>query len=101
MSNPWGVSLRKTGLNQQRLDSAQSQINSLNERQSDLQQLSATNMNKQNMYEDRQGSLAADAMMGQQERLYSQGGKLKRRKSRRHRKSRKQRRTRSRRYRRQ
>jgi hypothetical protein len=69
MSNPWGVSLRKTGLNQQRLDSAQSQINSLNKRQSDLQQLSATNMNKQNVYEDRQGSLAADAMMGQQEKI--------------------------------
>ena len=84
MSNPWGVSLRKTGLNQQRLDSAQSQINELNERQGDLQQLSTTNMGKQNIYGDRQASLAADAMMGQQGRLPGQGG---RRKSRRHRKS--------------
>ena len=94
MSNPWGVTLRKTGLNQQRLDSAQSQINELNERQGDLQQLSTTNMDKQNIYGDRQPSLAADAMMGQQGRLPEQGGRLKRRKSRRHRKSRKNRRTR-------
>jgi hypothetical protein len=94
MSNPWGVTLRKTGLNQQRLDSAQSQINELNERQGDLQQLSTTNMDKQNIYGDRQASLAADAMMGQQGRLPGQGGRLKRRKSRRHRKSRKNRRTR-------
>lgn len=94
MSNSWGVTLRKTGLNQQRLDSAQSQINELNERQGDLQQLSTTNMGKQNNYGDRQASLSADAMMGQQGRIYGQGGRLKRRKSRRHRKSRKNRRTR-------
>ena len=93
MSNPWGVTLKKTGLNEERLSSSQSQIDDLNRRQSDLQELSMSNTGKQNIYEERQGSLAADAMMGQQGRLPGQGGKLKK-KSRRHRKSRKNRKTR-------
>jgi CII-binding regulator of phage lambda lysogenization HflD len=93
MSNPWGVTLKKTGLNQKRLDSAQSQIDELNQRQDELQQLSTTNMDKQNMYEDRQGSLAADAMMGLQGRIPIKGGKFKKN-SKRHRKSRKNRKTR-------
>jgi hypothetical protein len=93
MSNPWGVTLRKTGLNEQRLSSAQSQIDDLNRRQSDIQDLSMSNMGKQNIYEDRQGSLAADAMMGQQGRIPIKGGKLKK-KTRRYKKSRKSRKNR-------
>lgn len=93
MSNPWGVTLKKTGLNKQRLDSAQSQINELNQRQDELQQLSSTNTGKQNIYEDRQGSLAADAMMGQQGRIPIKGGKFKK-KTRRYKKSRKSRKNR-------
>ena len=84
MSNPWGVKLRKTGLNDQRLASEQSGISSLENRQNELQDISSSNLSKQNMYEERQSSLAADAMAGQQGRLPGQGGK---RKSRRHRKT--------------
>jgi hypothetical protein len=94
MSNPWGVTLKKTGLNQQRLSSSQSQIDELNERQNDLQQLSSSNYGKQNLYDDRQSSLAANAMLGQQGRIYGQGGRSKKRKSKRHIKSRKHRKTR-------
>jgi hypothetical protein len=96
MSNPWGVKLKKTGLNEQRLASEQSSINDLNQRQSELQDVASSNDLKQNEYKDRQSSLAADAMAGQQERLPGQGGKKKskkhRKSSRRHKKHRKTRR---------
>lgn len=96
MSNPWGVKLRKTGLNDQRLASEQSSINDLEQRQNELQDVASSNLSKQSMYEDRQASLAADAMAGQQGRLSGQGGKKKSRRhrktSRKHRKHRKTRR---------
>ena len=91
MSNPWGITLKKTGLNESRMRTTQSQIDKLNERQGEIQQLSTSNLGKQNIYEDRQGSLAANAMLGQQGRI-GRGGKYKRRKSRKHTKSRKHRR---------
>jgi hypothetical protein len=78
-------------LNESRIRSTQSQIDKLNERQGEIQQLSTSNLGKQNIYEDRQGSLAANAMLGQQGRI-GRGGKYKRRKSRKHIKSRKHRR---------
>lgn len=90
MSNQWGVKLRKTGLNEQRLN--QEELNRLNleQNQSSLGDLSRENNLKMEDYDERQGSLAASAMMGQQGRL--NGGKKN---SRRHRKrsSRKQRKT--------
>ena len=48
MSNPWGVKLKKTGLNEQRLASEQSSINDLNQRQSELQDVASSNDLKQN-----------------------------------------------------
>lgn len=84
MSNPWGVSLKKTGLNQQRLSQEESSRANLEENQANLKQLASENTSKMGDYDERQASLAADAMAGQQGRLPGQGG---RRKSRRHRKS--------------
>jgi hypothetical protein len=97
MSNPWGVKLRKTGLNEQRSQMYNSEISNLEKRQNELQDIASTNMSKQNVYGDRQGSLAASAMMGQQGLLPGEGGKKKSRKyrkSRKHRKSRKSRKSR-------
>jgi hypothetical protein len=95
MSNPWGVKLRPSGL-KNRLDSEQSSISDLEQRQNELRDVASSNSAKQNMYEERQSSLAADAMAGQQGRLNGQGGKKKSRKhkktTRKHRKHRKTRR---------
>jgi hypothetical protein len=96
MSNPWGVKLKKTGLNEQRSLQEQSDLNNLEDKQSDLQNISSDNTSKKEKYNDRQASLAADAMIGQQGRLLGQGGKKKSRKhrksSRRHKKHKKTRR---------
>lgn len=75
MNNPWGVKLKKTGFNDKRLASEQSILNNLEQRQNELQNMALTNASKQNAYEDRQASLVADAMAGQQERLIEQVGK--------------------------
>ena len=82
MINPWGVKLKKTGLNDQRLANEQSNINELNQRQSDLKNMALNNSSKLNNYNERQSSLAADAMAGQQGRLPGQGGKKKFRRNR-------------------
>ena len=94
MSNPWGVSLKKTGLNEQRSIADEKAKQNLEDRQSELVTNAALNKENKGIYNDRQASLAANAMMGQQGRL---GGKKKSRKNRRHkskksRKSRRQRR---------
>ena len=91
MSNPWGVTLKKTGLNTQRSLAEESAKMNLENRQSEISANAALNRANENIYKERQSSLAADAMMGQQGRL---GGKKKSRKhrSRRHKKSRKSRR---------
>ena len=77
MSNPWGVKLKKTGLNEQRSFQEQSSMNELKQRQSYLQNIALNNSSKLNDYNERQSSLAADAMAGQQGRLPGQGGKKK------------------------
>jgi hypothetical protein len=84
MSNPWGVKLKKTGLNEQRSSEEQMRAVDLEQRQSSIRDLASENTSKINEYGERQGSLAADAMTGQQGRLPGQGGKKK---SRKHRKS--------------
>jgi hypothetical protein len=84
MSNTWGVKLRKTGLNEQRSSLEQSRAADLEQNQMALKALASENTSKNNEYGERQGSLAADAMTGQQGRLPGQGGKKK---SRKHRKS--------------
>jgi hypothetical protein len=86
MSNPWGVKLRKTGLNEQRSAFEQSSAADLEKNQMALKDIASENASKIGEYKDRQGSLAADALAGQQGRMPGQnlGG---RRKSRRHRKS--------------
>jgi len=90
-NNPWGVKLRKTGLNEMRLENERNENLSLASRQNELSGLKRTNNMKASIYEDRQGSLAADAMAGKQGRLFGQGGRKTRRrkgKSRRHKKRR-------------
>ncbi len=91
MSNPWGVTLKKTGLNAQRSAAEETAKMNLENKQSEMLANAALNRANKDIYEDRQASLAADAMMGQQGRL---GGKKKSRKhrSRRNKKSRKSRR---------
>jgi len=98
MSNPWGVSLKKTGLNEKRSLEEKMRTEDLENNQSSLRDLASENTSKTNEYGERQSSLAADAMAGQQGRLNGQGGKKKSRKHRRtskrhkkHRKSRKSR----------
>lgn len=94
MSNPWGNTLRKTGLNEQRLQQEQSGINDLQQRQGELQTVASENASKFGTYDDRQASLAADAMYGQQGRLDKGGKKKSRRHKRKTRKSRKSRKAR-------
>ena len=75
MSNPWGVKLKKTGLNEDRLNAEQNNIKLLETRQNEMATNSFIDKEKKNIYEDRQGSLAANAKMGQQGIL---GGRRKR-----------------------
>ena len=91
MSNPWGVQLKKTGLNEKRnLEQETAKLN-LENRQGELVANAALNKENKDVYDDRQGSLAASAMMGKQGRL---GGRkrTKKNKKRKHRKSRRNRR---------
>lgn len=93
MSINFGVKLKKTGLNEKRLIGEEDAKINLENRQSELESNAALNKANKDVYDDRQGSLAANAMMGQQGRL---GGKKKtrkhKRKSRKSRKSRRHRR---------
>lgn len=82
-NNSWSKNLRKTGLNEQRINNDQTSIDNLNQRQNELNNSASNNIYKMGKYEDRQSSLAADAMYGKQGR-YNTGGKKK---SRRYRKS--------------
>jgi hypothetical protein len=81
-NNPWSKNLRKTGLNEERITQDQTGIDNLNQRQNELQYNASNNTSKMGKYEDRQSSLAVDAMYGKQGR-YNSGGK----KSKRHRKT--------------
>jgi hypothetical protein len=87
----WGIKLKSTGLNEKRLTKENDVLNQLQEKQQGLKNMSQENYVKKNIFDDRQGSLAADAMYGQQDR-YNNGGK--RRKSRKTRKSKKTKKTR-------
>jgi hypothetical protein len=92
MSNPWkGIKLRKTGLNEERLTSEQKYIDRLEERQAEMANNLEADKDKIAVYNDRQASLASDAMAGQQERL---GGKRRTRRARRTRRNKKHRKTR-------
>jgi hypothetical protein len=93
MSNPWGVKLKKTGLTEQRVAADISSINELENNQSNLQMLASANSTKKQGYEDRQASLAADAMSGQQGMLPGQKGAKKRRRSNKRRRNSNKRRT--------
>lgn len=75
MSNPWGIKLKKTGLNEQRFASEQKDMASLETRQAEMVKNLETDKDKLSIYSDRQASLAADATYGQQQRF---GGKRNR-----------------------
>lgn len=96
MSNPWGIKLKKTGLIEERLNKEQSALSGLESRQIEMMRNLETDKERKNVYDDRQSSLAADAMKGQQERL---GGRRTKRRNKGHKKTRKNRKSRSRRYR--
>ena len=66
MSNPWGVNLRKTNLNEKRLLEEQSHATYLEQNQIAFKDSTSENALKKREYKDRQASLAADAMSGQQ-----------------------------------
>jgi hypothetical protein len=66
MSNPWGVKLRKTGLNEMRSSTVQDSLAKLESSQTSLQNAAQNNLSKMNEYKERQSSLAADAMAGLQ-----------------------------------
>lgn len=83
MSNPWGVKLKKTGLNEQRVAADISSRNELENKQGELADLAAANLEKKETYEDRQEFLAVDAMAGQQGILPGQNAGKKRRSKRR------------------
>lgn len=66
MSNPWGINLRKTHLNEKRLTEEQSHAVYLEQNQIAFKDIASENASKKREYKDRQASLAADAMSGQQ-----------------------------------
>ena len=66
MINPWGVKLRKTCLNEQRSKLEQSRVADLEQNQMVFKDIASENTSKIGEYKDRQSSLAADAMSGQQ-----------------------------------
>jgi hypothetical protein len=78
MSNPWGIKLKKTGLVEHRINTEQSNLADLEKRQAEMAKNIEADREKKNIYEERQASLAVDAMTGQQERL---GGRRKIRKT--------------------
>jgi len=101
MSNPWGVKLRKTGLNEMRSTAAADSIAKLESSQASLQDTAQQNLGKMNEYKERQASLAADAMAGLQgknDKFGVLGGRKSRRRTRKAKRSRKQSRRRSRTY---
>lgn len=69
MTNPWGITLRKTGLNAERIEADKIAKENLENRQSELAANAALNKENKDNYYERQSSLGVSAMMGQQERL--------------------------------
>ena len=68
MSNPFLVKLKKTGFLEKHLETEKSSINELENKQYELRGAAIINASKVEEYKNRQGSLAVDAMLGQQER---------------------------------
>lgn len=66
MSNPWRINLRKTDLNEKRFTEEQSRLAVLEQNQIAFKGIASENASKIGEYKDRQASLAADAMSGQQ-----------------------------------
>jgi hypothetical protein len=66
MSNPWGIKLKQTGLIQKLSSEDQINIDNLEKRQEELNQLALNNLVKMNNFKEKQSSLAADAMAGKQ-----------------------------------
>ena len=66
MINPWKINLRKTNLNEKRLTEEQLYVIDLEQNQMAFKDILLENASKIGEYKDRQASLAADAMSGQQ-----------------------------------
>jgi hypothetical protein len=66
----WNVKLKPTGLNEKRQMNERNAMNELLGRQEELGAQKKSNTYKQNIFNTRQESLAADAMTGQQDRVY-------------------------------
>jgi hypothetical protein len=69
-SGPWKIKLKSTGLNEMRQMNEQTATNKLLGRQEELVAQKTSNTYKQHVFGTRQDNLAADAMAGQQDRLY-------------------------------
>jgi len=69
-SGPWKIQLKSTGLNEKRQMNERNAMNELLGRQDELGAQKKSNTYKQQVFGTRQDNLAADAMAGQQDRLY-------------------------------
>jgi hypothetical protein len=72
MSNPWVIKLKKTGFLEKHLESEQSKINELEEKQLELRRAEIVNNAKIQEYKDRQESMVVNSLLGQQEKLPGQ-----------------------------
>jgi hypothetical protein len=72
MSNPWVIKLKKTGFLEKHLESEQSNINELEEKQVELRRVEIVNNTKNQEYKDRQESMVVNSLLGQQEKLPGQ-----------------------------
>jgi hypothetical protein len=72
MSNPWVIKLKKTGFLEKHLESEQSKINELEEKQVELRRAEIVNNAKIQEYKDRQESMVVNSLLGQQEKLPGQ-----------------------------
>jgi hypothetical protein len=72
MSNPWATKLKKTGLIEKHLELEKASINELESKQFELRSALLVNNSKQEEYKNRQSSLAVDAIIGKQARLFGQ-----------------------------
>jgi len=66
----FGVELRNTGKNQERINAEKKAKQDIYNNQKKLEIMMRENKNKKDIFETRQGSLAVDAMMGNQDLLH-------------------------------
>jgi hypothetical protein len=71
-SNFWAIKLKKTGFLEKHLDTEQSKINELEEKQMELRRAEIVNNTKIQEYKNRLSSLVVDAIAGQQGKLTGQ-----------------------------